>query len=219
MCSPWDLWQRELTLAARQCKAAAQPPAAHLERADAGAGLKHAVTTRKRNSPTGGISNLGRALCASDRLAQFLRSFEVDGDELGNPALGHGHTVEPVHARHGDRIMRDDDEPRVGRTRHLVEQTAEALDVVIVKGGINLIEYADWSGVRKKDREDERKCGERLLAAGEQRQRCRLLSRRPRDDLKPGFKGIFAFDELQLGSAASEQLGEQVLEMGGYLLK
>src|SRR5262245_40733530 len=71
-----------------------------------------------------------RARCLH-RLAQPHRTFEVDRDELRDAAFRHGDTVEPVHARHGDRVVRDDDEAGVGRFRHFVEQVAEALDVVI----------------------------------------------------------------------------------------
>jgi len=33
-------------------------------------------------------------------------AFEVDRDELRDAALRHGDAVEPVHARHGNRIVR-----------------------------------------------------------------------------------------------------------------
>jgi hypothetical protein len=40
---------------------------------------------------------------------------EVDRDQLRDAALGHGDAEQPVHPRHGDRVVRDDDEARVGR--------------------------------------------------------------------------------------------------------
>src|SRR5215470_14873608 len=79
----------------------------------------------------------------SARFAQLHRAGEIDRDELRHPALSHGDAVEPVHARHGDRVMRDDDKARIGRARHLVEQIAEALYIVVVERGIDLVEYAD----------------------------------------------------------------------------
>ena len=75
-----------------------------------------------------GFRRQSRDALVSHRLAQLHRAFEVDRDELRHAAFGHGDAVEPVHARHGDRIVGDDHEARVGRTRHLVEQVAEALD-------------------------------------------------------------------------------------------
>src|SRR3984893_767733 len=54
--------QSELTLAARQCKAAAQPPAAQLKRAEAGAGLEKRPYKRQTEPAAVGINNLG-GLC------------------------------------------------------------------------------------------------------------------------------------------------------------
>ena len=48
-----------------------------------------------------------------------------------------------VHPRHGDRIVRDDDEARLGRGRHLVQQGAEAFDVVVVERRVDLVQHAD----------------------------------------------------------------------------
>ncbi len=55
------------------------------------------------------------------RLAQLLGGFEIDRDQLGDAALRHGHAEQPVHPRHGDRVVGDDHEPRVGEPYHLVE--------------------------------------------------------------------------------------------------
>ena len=59
----------------------------------------------------------------------------------------------------------------------------------------------------------KRQRGERLLAAGEQRQRRRLLARRLRHDFEAGFERVFALDQLQFGGAAAEQFAEQLLEV------
>ena len=48
------------------------------------------------------------------RVAQTLGGFEIDRDELAHAALGHGDAEQPAHARHGERMMGDDQEPRVG---------------------------------------------------------------------------------------------------------
>ena len=96
---------------------------------------------------------------------------------------------------------------------HLVEQVAEALDVVVVERRVDLVEHADRRRVGEEHGEDQRQRGERLLAAGEQRQRRRLLARRLRQDFEAGFERIVALDQLQFGGAAAEQLGEQLLEI------
>ena len=47
------------------------------------------------------------------RLAVALGLVEIDGDELRDAALGHGDAEQAVHARHGDRVVRDDEEARL----------------------------------------------------------------------------------------------------------
>jgi hypothetical protein len=70
---------------------------------------------------------------ASARLPQLHRAFQIDRDELRDAAFGHGDAEQAVHARHGDWVVGDDDKARLGRARHLVEEVAEALDIVIVQ--------------------------------------------------------------------------------------
>ena len=109
--------------------------------------------------------------------------------------------------------MGDGDEARVGALAHFVEQVAEALDIIVVERRVDLVEHADRRGVGEEDGEDQRERGQRLLAAGEQRQRLRLLARRAGDDFEPRLERIVGFDQLQFGRAALEQGREQVLEM------
>ena len=110
-------------------------------------------------------------------------------------------------------IVGDDDEAGIGRARHLVEQVAEALDIVIVERRIDLVEHADRRRIGEEHGEDQRQSRERLLAAGEKRQRHRFLARRLRHDLEAGFERIFALDQLQLGIAAAEQFDKKLLEI------
>ena len=97
--------------------------------------------------------------------------------------------------------------------RHLVEHVAEALHVVIVERRVHFVQHADRRRIGQEHREDQRQRGQRLLAAREQRERRRLLARGLGHDLEAGFERIVAFDQLQFGGAAAEQLGEQVLEV------
>ena len=60
------------------------------------------------------------------RFLELGRGFQVDRHQLRHPALGHGDAEQPVHPRHGDRVVGDDDEARVGGPRHFV-QVAETL--------------------------------------------------------------------------------------------
>ena len=96
---------------------------------------------------------------------------------------------------------------------HLVEQVAEALDVVIVERRVHLVEHADRRRIGEEHREDQRQRGQRLLAAGQQRQRRGLLAGRLGEDLQARFERIVVLDQLQFGGAAAEQLGEQPLEV------
>ena len=97
--------------------------------------------------------------------------------------------------------------------RHLVEQVAEAVDVVIVERRVHFVQHADRRRIGQEHRKDQRQRGQRLLAAGQQRQRRRLLPGRLGQNFEPGFERVVAFDQLQFGGAAAEQLGEQVLEV------
>src|SRR5262249_6445357 len=63
-----------------------------------------------------------------DCLAQLDRVFQINRHKLRNAALGHGDTEQAAHARHCDRVVRNDDKAGVGRTHHFVEQVAEPVD-------------------------------------------------------------------------------------------
>src|SRR3954447_5041176 len=52
------------------------------------------------------------------RVPDLRRGLQIDRDKLRDAAFRHGDAEQPVHARHRDRIMRDDDEARVGQPRH-----------------------------------------------------------------------------------------------------
>ena len=97
--------------------------------------------------------------------------------------------------------------------RHLVHQIAEALDIVVVERRIDLVEHADRRRIGEEHRKDQRHRRQRLLAAGKQRHRLRLLAGRAGEDFEAGLERVFGFDQLQLGRAAAEQMREQPLEM------
>ena len=103
----------------------------------------------------------------SASVAEPLGLFEIDADELAHAAFGHGYAKQPVHPRHGDRIMGDGNKARLGLAAHIVEQIAEAFDIGIVKRRIDFVENANRRRIGKKDREDQRHRGKRLFAAGQ----------------------------------------------------
>src|SRR5215471_16719295 len=55
-----------------------------------------------------------------DCLAQLDGVFQIDRHELRNATLGHGDSEQAVHARHCDRVMRNDDKAGVGCAGHFV---------------------------------------------------------------------------------------------------
>ena len=54
----------------------------------------------------------------------MLGVFEIDGDELADAALDHGDAEQAVHARHGQRMVGDDDEAGRGLLHHFLQQAA-----------------------------------------------------------------------------------------------
>src|SRR5256885_1212226 len=145
------------------------------------------------------------------RGARVLR--ELDAHRLGNSRLLHGHAVERVGAFHGALVVGDDDELR--GLAHLADHLVVAADVGIVERRVHLVEEAEGRRLDEEDGEDEGYGGERLLAAGEQVDAGELLSGRLGDDLHAGFALwiLGVGNELQLGAAAAEEPGEDLLEL------
>ena len=141
----------------------------------------------------------GVTVAHSPRLQQPLRLRQLHRHDLAHAAFGHRHPEQPVHADHGQRVVGDGDEAGVGAFAHFFEEVAEALDIVVVERGVDLVEDADRRGVGEEDGEDQRERGQRLLAAGEQGQRLRLLAGRLGDEFEAGFQRIVGFDQLQFG--------------------
>lgn len=63
-----------------------------------------------------------------DALGFCDEAYLRDG-QLQHAAFGHGNAVEAVHERHGDVIVGDDDETRVGRARHFFREIADVFDI------------------------------------------------------------------------------------------
>ena len=120
-------------------------------------GFTSIVIARKRDSAP-------RKYHSSARFPDLHRGLEVDRNKLRNAAFGHGHAEQPVHARHGDRIVGDDDEAGVGRAGHFVEQVAEPLHIVVVQRGVDLVQHADRRRIGQKHRKNQGQSGKGLLA-------------------------------------------------------
>ena len=115
----------------------------------------------------------------------------------GYPAFLHGHPVQPVHPRHGQGMVSDDQELGAGVPDHVVQQGAEPLHVGVVKRGVDLVQYANRRWIAAEHGEDQRQCRQRLLAARQQRQRREFLARRLRVDLQSGLQRVVGADQGQ----------------------
>src|SRR4030095_1267702 len=88
----------------------------------------------------------------------------------------------------------------------LAQQRDEAADVRVVERGLDLVEQIERTRAREEQREQERDCAERLLAAGTQRQPLHLLSRRPQLDLDARLAlFVLRLDESEAALAAGEE--------------
>ena len=110
-------------------------------------------------------------------------------------------------------VVGDDQEAGRRAARDLVDQVAEPADVRIVERGVDLVEHADRRRIGQEDGEQQRERGQRLLAAGQQRERLQALARRARHDLQAGLERVVGIDQREMGAAAAEQTGEQFAEM------
>ena len=117
--------------------------------------------------------------------------------------------IQPIHARHGQRVVGDDHEARVGALRMAVEQVAEALDIGVIERRVDLVQHADRRGLVRNTAKisamavsacsppesSDRSCGR--LPGGRA-----MISR-------PGLQRIVGLDQLQFRPPAAEQGGEQ----------
>src|SRR5262249_28676342 len=112
---------------------------------------------------------------------------------------------------------RDDQELRP--LQELAHHRGEARLVGVVERRVDLVEHAERRRTGREEREEERDRGERALAAGEQRERARILAGRRRDDVDPGLARLVALAGLQVGAAAAEEAPEGVAEVRAPLLE
>ena len=90
---------------------------------------------------------------------------QVYRHQLRNPPLGHGHAEQPIGARHGHRIVGDDDEAGLGAAAHFVQQVAETVDVGVVQRGVDLVQHAHGGRIGEEDGEDQGRGGQSLFEA------------------------------------------------------
>src|SRR5579863_8290103 len=99
--------------------------------------------------PTAKLGAVGRAPLR--RLAELLGFLQIDRDKLRHALLGHGDAEEAVNARHGEAMMRDDEEARLCGLADLFDEAAKAVDVGVVQRRVDLVQHADRRGVGEED--------------------------------------------------------------------
>src|SRR2546423_14451857 len=95
--------------------------------------------------------------------------------------------------------------------RQLAERFGEPADIALIERGVDLVEHAERRRLHPEDRKEQRRRGERALAARELRERSDALARRPRVDVDAGLVGILARPERRL--TAVEQPLEEHAEL------
>src|SRR5262249_24603726 len=130
------------------------------------------------------------------------------GDDLGDAILLHRDPVERVGHLHRSSVVRDEHELRA--LRHLADERVEATDVGLVERRIHLVEEAERGRPDEKQREDQRRCRDRLLAARQQAQRLELLAGQRHDDLDPLLAALLGLGRLQTRCPSREELREHL---------
>ena len=114
----------------------------------------------------------------------------------------------PVHARHGQPMMGDEQEPGRERMRKPLQHGAETIDIGVVQGRIDLVENADWRRVGEEDCKQERKRRQRLFASRKKRHHLQFLAGRACQNLDARLQRVFRVDEFEVRAAATEQTNE-----------
>ena len=133
------------------------------------------------------------------------------GKQPADAALLHRHAPQPVGRGHRPLLVRDDDE--LAPVEELAQHAREAGRVRLVERRVHLVEDAERARLAPEDREQERDRGERLLAAGEERERAQFLARRAGGDLDAGLQHVEPVFQNDVRLPAAEQLAEQFLEV------
>ncbi len=99
----------------------------------------------------------------SSAVAQSLGTLKINGKQPRDAFLGHCYAIQAIHASHGQPVMGDDEKPRA-LPGQILEQTAEAVDVRVIEGSIDLVQHADRRRPRQENGKAQCDGGERLLA-------------------------------------------------------
>ena len=99
----------------------------------------------------------------------------------------------------------------------LLEQPDQPAQVDVVERRLHLVHHVERRRPGPEDRHQHRDRGQRLLAAGQQRQPLDLLAGRPRLDLDAGGQHVVGVGEQQPALAAGEQRRKHLLELAFHV--
>src|SRR5438132_6528095 len=159
------------------------------------------------------IANVANAIRSEiDRVSE-LDSFhlrEVHADQARAARFLHRHAVEHVRGFHRPAGVRDHDELCVAR--HVAHQAHESIVVDLIERRVDFVENAEWTRFVAKDREEQCQRGEGAFAAGKQRDRLILFSRRLGDQLDAALEYVFFIEELHSCLSDAEDRREYISE-------
>src|SRR6185369_13882487 len=140
----------------------------------------------------------------------------VHTDQARHARLVHGHAHQLLCQLHGGLVVGDEDE--LHAAGHLAHDIAEAAHIVLVQRRVHFVQQTERRGVQVEDGEHQCHGGQRLLAAGELRDRAVALAGWARHDGNAGRQHVLA-SEFEVGMTTAEQPREFFLQAVVDLLK
>ena len=141
-------------------------------------------------------------------LLDHLIALELE--HLGDALLLHCYAVKDIRLLHRAASVGDEDE--LGAARHIADIAGVSGDVDIVERRLNLVEYAERSGIDFENGEEQSDCRKSLFTAREKVDILDILARRLNLDIDVAFENILRIVEHKLRLAAREQISERFAE-------
>ena len=132
------------------------------------------------------------------------------GNEFAHALALHRDAVQNVGDFDGALVVGDHDELRPAG--HFANEVVEASDIGVVERRIDLVEQEEWRGPNLEYGNQQRDCGQRLLATREQVDVLEALAGRHRHDLDTRLENVVGFGQRQARAAAVEQTGKVLRE-------
>src|SRR4030095_4874635 len=155
--------------------------------------------------------------CGGDGVLVEGARAQPPAHDLADPVGLHGNAVEGVGGLHGAALVAHDQQ--LGVLAGVVEQVEEAVQVDVVKGGLDLVEDVEGAGPGPEDGEVEGQGDQAALAARAQGEAAGALAGRAGLDLDAAGQQVVGLGEDEAALAAGEQQPEGALELLGHVLE